>query len=165
MGGQVGRTLLGGGGGGNLQTDATQLFLFVPIPAKAKKLGLLSIYKFSLAIPHYDLSVGAKESKTTRRFSYIPWHVQLILELTDERSLLLFNIHSSSSLLRTMTQPVIFLFWMISPCTVREFSVLLAPYSKTTNDMKRFDQDHLHPLLEHLGRKSNSGRLRHRRPN
>jgi hypothetical protein len=33
---------------GNLQTDAAQLFLFVPIPAKAKKLGLLSIYKFSL---------------------------------------------------------------------------------------------------------------------
>jgi hypothetical protein len=28
--------------------DAAQLFLFVPIPAKAKKLGLLSIYKFSL---------------------------------------------------------------------------------------------------------------------
>ncbi len=37
--------------GGNLQTDATQLFLFGPIPAKAKKLGLLSIYKFSLAVP------------------------------------------------------------------------------------------------------------------
>jgi hypothetical protein len=35
-------------GGGNLQTDAAQLFLFVPIPAKAKKLGLLSIYTFSL---------------------------------------------------------------------------------------------------------------------
>ncbi len=34
--------------GGNLQTDAAQLFLFDPIPAKAKKLGLLSIYKFSL---------------------------------------------------------------------------------------------------------------------
>jgi hypothetical protein len=34
--------------GGNLQTDAAQLFLFNPIPAKAKKLGLLSIYKFSL---------------------------------------------------------------------------------------------------------------------
>jgi hypothetical protein len=31
-----------------LQTDATQLFLFGPIPAKEKKLGLLSIYKFSL---------------------------------------------------------------------------------------------------------------------
>jgi hypothetical protein len=37
-----------GEGGGNLQTDAAQLFLFVPIPAKAEKLGLLSIYKFSL---------------------------------------------------------------------------------------------------------------------
>ncbi len=36
--------------GGNLQTDAAQLFLFDPIPAKAKKLGLLSIYKFSLLI-------------------------------------------------------------------------------------------------------------------
>jgi hypothetical protein len=47
-GDRLGGTLLGGGGGGNLQTDATQLFLFVPIPAKAKKLGLLSIYKFSL---------------------------------------------------------------------------------------------------------------------
>jgi hypothetical protein len=46
--GRLGGTLLGGGGGGNLQTDATQLLLFVPIPAKAKKLGLLSIYKFSL---------------------------------------------------------------------------------------------------------------------
>ena len=34
--------------GGNLQTDAAQLFLFDPIPAKVKKLGLLSIYKFSL---------------------------------------------------------------------------------------------------------------------
>ncbi len=34
--------------GGNLQTDATQLFLCDPIPAKAKMLGLLSIYKFSL---------------------------------------------------------------------------------------------------------------------
>jgi hypothetical protein len=31
-----------------MQTDAAKLFLFVPIPAKAKKLGLLSIYKFSL---------------------------------------------------------------------------------------------------------------------
>jgi hypothetical protein len=38
--------------GGNLQTDATQLFLFGPIPAKEKKLGLLSIYKFSLLCPH-----------------------------------------------------------------------------------------------------------------
>jgi hypothetical protein len=44
MGGQV----WGPGGVGNLQTDAAQLFLFVPIPTKAKKLGLLSIYKFSL---------------------------------------------------------------------------------------------------------------------
>jgi hypothetical protein len=34
--------------GGNLPTDAAQLFRFDPIPAKAKKLGLLSIYKFSL---------------------------------------------------------------------------------------------------------------------
>jgi hypothetical protein len=34
--------------GGILQTDAAQLFRFDPIPAKAKKLGLLSIYKFSL---------------------------------------------------------------------------------------------------------------------
>jgi hypothetical protein len=30
------------------EKDATQLFLFDPIPAKAKKLGLLSIYKYSL---------------------------------------------------------------------------------------------------------------------
>jgi hypothetical protein len=30
--------------------DAAQIFLFVPIPAKAKKLGLLSIYKFSLDV-------------------------------------------------------------------------------------------------------------------
>jgi hypothetical protein len=28
--------------------DAAQIFLSDPIPAKAKKLGLLSIYKFSL---------------------------------------------------------------------------------------------------------------------
>jgi hypothetical protein len=31
-----------------LQTDAAQLFLSDPIPAKAKKLGLLSIFQFSL---------------------------------------------------------------------------------------------------------------------
>ncbi len=49
-GGQVG----GGGGVGNLQTDAAKLFLSVPIPAKAKKLGLLSIYKFSLSITDRD---------------------------------------------------------------------------------------------------------------
>jgi hypothetical protein len=49
MGGQVGGSSTWEEGGGNLQTDAEQLFLFVPIPAKAKKLGLLSIYKFSLA--------------------------------------------------------------------------------------------------------------------
>jgi hypothetical protein len=36
--------------GGNLQTDAAQLYPFGPIPAKEKKLGLLSVYKFSL---HY----------------------------------------------------------------------------------------------------------------
>jgi hypothetical protein len=40
--------------GGNLQADAAQLFLIDPIPAKAKKLGLLSIYKFSL---RYTLDV------------------------------------------------------------------------------------------------------------
>ncbi len=38
------------GWGANLQTDAAKIFLFVPIPAKAKKLGLLSIYKFSLGM-------------------------------------------------------------------------------------------------------------------
>jgi hypothetical protein len=37
--------------GGYLPMDAAQIFLFVPIPAKAKKLGLLSIYKFSLRSP------------------------------------------------------------------------------------------------------------------
>ncbi len=47
--------------GGNLQTDASQLFLFDPIPAKAKKLGLLSIYKFSL--PH-SLARQKKLKKT-----------------------------------------------------------------------------------------------------
>ncbi len=36
-----------GGGGDIQQPDATQIFLFSPIPAKARKLGLLSIYKFS----------------------------------------------------------------------------------------------------------------------
>jgi hypothetical protein len=48
MGGQVGGSSPWEEGGGNLQTDAEQFFLFVPIPAKAKMLGLLSIYKFSL---------------------------------------------------------------------------------------------------------------------
>ncbi len=42
---------------GNLQTDAKQLFLFVPIPAKAKKLGLLSIYKFSMVLTLPDVIV------------------------------------------------------------------------------------------------------------
>jgi hypothetical protein len=42
---------LEGGTGGNLQTDAAQLLIFGPIPAKAKKLGLLSVYKFSLLGP------------------------------------------------------------------------------------------------------------------
>ena len=51
-------TRLRGGGGGNLQTDAAQLFLFVPIPAKAKKLGLLSIYKFSLIESLCAMSAG-----------------------------------------------------------------------------------------------------------
>jgi hypothetical protein len=37
--------------------DAEQLFLFVPIPAKAKKLGLLSIYKFSLMQIQYSTVV------------------------------------------------------------------------------------------------------------
>jgi hypothetical protein len=39
---------MGGGRGGNLQTDAAQLFLFDPIPAKVKKFSRLSNYKFSL---------------------------------------------------------------------------------------------------------------------
>jgi hypothetical protein len=43
MGGQVGE-------GGTLQTDAAQLYVFLPTPAKAKKLGLLSIYIFSLSV-------------------------------------------------------------------------------------------------------------------
>jgi hypothetical protein len=46
-------------GGGNLQTDAAQLFLFVPIPAKVKKVGLLSIYKFSLLLSFHTFSVNA----------------------------------------------------------------------------------------------------------
>ena len=45
--GSEGPSLLGGG---NLQTDAAKLYPFVPIPAKEKKLGLLSIYKFSLLL-------------------------------------------------------------------------------------------------------------------
>ena len=53
MGGQVGGSSPWEEEGGNLQTDAEQLFLFVPIPAKAKKLGLLSIYKFSLVYIKY----------------------------------------------------------------------------------------------------------------
>ncbi len=51
MGGQVGE-------GGTLQTDAAQLYLFVPIPAKAKKLGLLSIYIFSLMYKHLGRNPG-----------------------------------------------------------------------------------------------------------
>jgi hypothetical protein len=39
---------MGGGGGANLQTDAAQLFLLDPIPAKAKKSSQLSNNKFSL---------------------------------------------------------------------------------------------------------------------
>jgi hypothetical protein len=38
-----------------LQMDAAQLFLFVPIPAKAKKLGLFAIYKFSLLYAVFQL--------------------------------------------------------------------------------------------------------------
>jgi hypothetical protein len=37
-----------GGGGGDLQTLAAHLFLLDPIPARARRLGLLSVYKFSL---------------------------------------------------------------------------------------------------------------------
>jgi hypothetical protein len=40
------------GWGANLQMDAAKNFLFVPIPAKAKKLGLLSIYQFSLVLQY-----------------------------------------------------------------------------------------------------------------
>jgi hypothetical protein len=58
MGGQVGGSSPWEEGGGNLQTDAEQLFLFVPIPAKAKKLGLLSIYKFSLVSLNIKFVVG-----------------------------------------------------------------------------------------------------------
>jgi hypothetical protein len=42
---------MGGQVGGTLQMDAKQLYLFAPILAKAKKFGLLSIYKFSLLYP------------------------------------------------------------------------------------------------------------------
>ncbi len=47
-----------GGEGGTLQTDATQFYLFVPIPATAKKLGLLSIYKFSLSKGEDSIRAG-----------------------------------------------------------------------------------------------------------
>ena len=47
--------------GGNLQTDAAQLFLFDPIPAKAKKLGLLSIYKFSLASANGEQEISQRK--------------------------------------------------------------------------------------------------------
>ncbi len=57
MGGQV------GGEEGNLHTDAAQLFLSDPIPAKAKKLGLLSIYKFSLTLQFY------KNQNTVQRYN------------------------------------------------------------------------------------------------
>jgi hypothetical protein len=42
--------------------DAAQLFLFDPIPAKAEKLGLLSIYKFSL-VPTVCLHVLKKRTE------------------------------------------------------------------------------------------------------
>jgi hypothetical protein len=59
MGGQVGGGGVGGSWGGNLQTDAAKLFLFVPIPAKAKKIGLLSVYKFSLLL-HLELRISSE---------------------------------------------------------------------------------------------------------
>jgi hypothetical protein len=52
-------------GGGNLQTDAAQLYLFIPIPAKEKKLGLLSIYKFSLLPLQRRARVGVGDLRAT----------------------------------------------------------------------------------------------------
>jgi hypothetical protein len=67
MGGQVGGSSPWEEGGGNLQTDAEQLFLFVPIPAKAKKLGLLSIYKFSLGLSY-------RPARLHRLAEFLPWN-------------------------------------------------------------------------------------------
>ncbi len=49
--------------------DAEQLFLFVPIPAKAKKLGLLSIYKFSLMQIQYSTVVYTQFPSSTQAFT------------------------------------------------------------------------------------------------
>jgi hypothetical protein len=58
-------------GGGILQPDATQICLLGPIPAKARKLGLLSIYKFS-RLPGSIVLVVSLHSKGSDYFVYIP---------------------------------------------------------------------------------------------
>jgi hypothetical protein len=64
MGGQVGE-------GGTLLMDAAQLYLFVPIPAKAKKLGLLSIYLFSLVLHKKNVVKNMTESVFTPFFDVL----------------------------------------------------------------------------------------------
>jgi hypothetical protein len=69
-----------GEGGGNLQMDAEQLFLFVPIPAKAKKLGLLSIYKFSLVA--FILSIDIQQFSIITILTiiqYLPYDYNIVL--------------------------------------------------------------------------------------
>ena len=72
------------GKGGNLQTNAAQLFLFVPIPAKAKKLGLLSIYKFSLHVSFGPASPDAGVELLRQLFlqcRFLPFYKMLFSKL------------------------------------------------------------------------------------
>jgi hypothetical protein len=54
--------------------DAAQLFLFDPIPAKAKNLGLLSIYKFSLLTMLSAQVSGKFFLRTEIRLKFISMH-------------------------------------------------------------------------------------------
>ncbi len=59
------------GWGANLQTGAAKNFLFVPVPAKAKKLGLLSIYKFSLTRTVRGAMVQKRDRKYHHDWLYL----------------------------------------------------------------------------------------------
>ena len=63
--------------------DDAQLFLFVPIPAKAKKLGLLSIYKFSLQLRFFLSGIRplSKPSFSAPSSSYV--HMADVLSISD----------------------------------------------------------------------------------
>jgi hypothetical protein len=65
-------TPLLGSEGGYLPTDAAQILLFDPIPAKAKKLGLLSIYKFSLHIWYTMKNDNMQALKNDNIYTIVP---------------------------------------------------------------------------------------------